>query len=98
MAEEHDKTHRLIFSFPRMIEDLIRVCLGGDWVDHLDFSTLEKVPERLLSPELLRREQDVLWRVASTKEADIGQEAAADLLRRVLYWEEVLERQDFVAG
>ena len=30
----------------------------------LDFSTLEKVPERLLSPELMRREQDVLWRLA----------------------------------
>ncbi len=64
MAEEHDKTHRLIFSFPRMIEDLIRLVLGGQWVERLDFSTLEKVPERLLSPELLRREQDVLWRVA----------------------------------
>jgi len=64
MAEEHDKTHRLIFSFPRMIEDLIRLVLGGEWIKQLDFSTLEKVPERLLSPELLRREQDVLWRVA----------------------------------
>lgn len=64
MAEEHDKTHRLIFAFPRMIEDLIRLCMGGAWVDRLDFSTLEKVPERLLSPELLRREQDVLWRLA----------------------------------
>ncbi len=64
MAEEHDKTHRLIFFFPRMIEDMIRLLLGGDWLERLDFSTLEKVPERLLSPELLRREQDVLWRVA----------------------------------
>lgn len=50
MAEEHDKTHRLIFSFPRMIEDLIRLCLGGAWIDRLDFSTLEKVPERLPEP------------------------------------------------
>ncbi|MCP4449418.1 MAG: Rpn family recombination-promoting nuclease/putative transposase [Myxococcales bacterium] len=64
MAEEHDKTHRLIFFFPRIIADMIRLLLGGDWVERLDFSTLEKVPERLLSPELLRREQDVLWRVA----------------------------------
>ncbi len=64
MAEEHDKTHRLIFSFPRIVADMIRLLLGGKWVKRLDFSTLEKVPERLLSPELLRREQDVLWRVA----------------------------------
>ena len=63
MTEEHDKGHRLLFSFPRMIEDLIRLCLGGDWIERLDFSTLEKVPERLLSKELRRREQDVLWRL-----------------------------------
>ena len=63
MSEEQDKTHRLIFAFPRMIEDLIRLCLGGEWVKRLDFSTLQKVPERLLSPELVRREQDVLWRL-----------------------------------
>ncbi len=64
MAEEHDKTHRLVFSFARMIEDVIRLCLGGAWAERLDFSTLQEVPERLLSRELVRREEDVLWRVA----------------------------------
>ncbi len=63
MAEEQDKTHRLLFHFPRMIQDLIRLCLGGEWVEKLDFETLERVPERLLSKELVRREQDVLWRL-----------------------------------
>ena len=63
MAEEHDKTHRLLFHFPRMIKDLICLCLGGEWVRHLDFDTLERVPERLLSGELVRREQDVFWRL-----------------------------------
>ena len=63
MAEEQDKTHRLLFYFPRMIRDLIRLCLGGEWVERLDFETLERVPERLLSEELVRREQDVIWRL-----------------------------------
>ncbi len=63
MAEEQDKTHRLLFHFPRMIQDLIRLCLGGEWVERLDFETLDRVPERLLSKELVRREQDVLWRL-----------------------------------
>jgi hypothetical protein len=54
MAEEQDKTHRLLFHFPRMIKDLIRLCLGGEWVERLDFDTLERVPERLLSKELVR--------------------------------------------
>ena len=63
MAEEQDKTHRLLFHFPRMIKDLVRLSLGGEWVERLDFNTLERVPERLLSQELVRREQDVLWRI-----------------------------------
>ncbi len=63
MAEEQDKSHRLLFHFPRMIQDLIRLCLGGEWVKSLDFESLERVPERLLSKELVRREQDVLWRL-----------------------------------
>lgn len=69
MAEEQDKTHRLLFYFPRMIKDLIRLCLGGEWVGRLDFETLERVPERLLSKELVRREQDVLWRLKYLPEA-----------------------------
>ena len=63
MAEEQDKTHRLLFHFPRMIKNLMHLCLGGEWVERLDFETLERVPERLLSKELVRREQDVLWRL-----------------------------------
>ena len=63
MAEEQDRTNRLLFHFPRMIKDLIRLCLGGEWIEHLDFDSLERVPERLLSKELVRREQDVLWRL-----------------------------------
>ncbi len=80
MAEEQDKTHRLLFHFPRMIKDLIRLGLGGDWVERLDFETLERVPERLLSKELVRREQDVLWRLrylpgGKTEKADRGEPA-----------------------
>lgn len=63
MTEDHDKSYRLLFSFPRMVEDLIRLFVGGKWLHRLDFSTLEKVSERDVSPELVRREKDLLWRV-----------------------------------
>ena len=63
MAEEQDKGYRLLFSFPRMVEDLIRLFIHGNWIELLDFSTLEKVSERDVSPELLRREKDLLWRL-----------------------------------
>lgn len=63
MGEFHDKGYRLIFSHPEMVADLIRHFIKGDWVRRLDFSTLEKVSERDLSPQLVRREKDLLWRL-----------------------------------
>lgn len=68
VPEEHDKGYRLLFSFPRMVEDLIRLLIGGPWIDDLDFTTLEKVPERSVgSPQMggrsFRREKDLVWRL-----------------------------------
>jgi len=63
MKETQDKGYRLLFAIPRMVEDLIRIFVGDNWVKRLDFSTLEKVSERDVSPELVRREKDLLWRL-----------------------------------
>ena len=63
MSEEQDKSYRQFFSFPRMVEDLIRLFVGRKWRRLLDFDTLEKVSERDVSPELIRREKDLLWRL-----------------------------------
>jgi hypothetical protein len=63
MSEEQDKSYRQFFSFPRMVEDLIRLFVGKKWCRRLDFATLEKVSERDVSPELIRREKDLLWRL-----------------------------------
>ena len=74
MAEEHDKTHRLLFGFPRMIEDLIKLCLPGPWIDHLDFQTLEQVSERFVDADrdMKRREADLVWRLRYRSSLDSG--------------------------
>lgn len=72
MAEDHDKGYRLLFSYPKMVADLLRRFVGGEWLARLDFSTLEKVSERDLSPELVRREKDILWRLRYRGEGDGG--------------------------
>ncbi len=60
MAEESDKTHRLLFGFASMVENLIRLCLPGPWIERFDFSTLEPVSERLLTEEGdVRRDGDL---------------------------------------
>lgn len=68
MTEHHDKSYRLLFSFPEMVEELIRYLVGGQWVERLDFRTLEKVSERSVGSSGVdgspfRREKDLLWRL-----------------------------------
>ena len=70
MAEEIDRGQRLLFSHPRLVEELIRQCIGGSWIECLDFSTLDKVSERDLGPDLSRREKDLLWRLRYRTPAD----------------------------
>ena len=58
-----DPNYKRIFSFPRMVEDLLRGFLPGQWLAELDFSTLDKLPTEYVSDELLKRHGDYVWRV-----------------------------------
>ena len=58
-----DPNYKRLFSFPRMVEDLLRGLLPGDWLDELDFSTLQKLPTEYVSDELLKRHGDCVWRL-----------------------------------
>ena len=64
MHEKHDTSYRLIFSYPQMVEDLLRNFVAEPWVDHLNFPSLEKVSERDVDARLVRREKDLLWRLS----------------------------------
>ena len=59
----HDHGYKLMFSHPAMVEDLLRGFVPGEWVDELDFSTLEKVNASFVSDHLRAREDDLVWRV-----------------------------------
>lgn len=63
--KKHDRSFRLLFAQPRLIEDLIRrfVGRGEIWIDDLDFSTLERVGTAHVSEDLESRDGDVGWRV-----------------------------------
>ena len=58
-----DPNYKRLFSFPRMVEDLLRGFLPGDWLAELDFSTLRKLPTEYVSDELLKRHGDCVWRM-----------------------------------
>ncbi|MEM7588125.1 MAG: Rpn family recombination-promoting nuclease/putative transposase [Acidobacteriota bacterium] len=63
-----DRSHRLLFSHPRTIQDLLRGFIDEPWVEDLDFETLEKLPSDYLSGQLAgefeERISDVVWRVS----------------------------------
>jgi len=46
-----------------MVEELLRGFLTGDWIERLDFSSLERVPSSFVSADLRERHSDVIWRV-----------------------------------
>ena len=59
----HDPVYKLLFSEPRMVEDLLRAFVPDVRTDALDFSTLDKQPTEYVGENLRRRLGDMLWRV-----------------------------------
>ncbi len=60
---DHDHSYKLLFSHPRMVQDLLEGFVHEDWVRQADFSTLERVSGSYVSDDLREREDDVIWRV-----------------------------------
>ncbi len=42
---QHDSDYKLLFSYPHLVECLIRGFVPGSWIERLDFSSLEPVRE-----------------------------------------------------
>ena len=59
----HDAAYKLLFSHPRMVEDLLRGFAAREWSGALDFTTLEKLPAEFVSGDRRQRRGDGLWRV-----------------------------------
>jgi predicted transposase/invertase (TIGR01784 family) len=59
---KHDRSYRLLFSEPRLVEELVRGFFGQQWIERLDFGSLERVNASYVSEDLRNREGDVVWR------------------------------------
>lgn len=60
---QDDLGYRSLFSFPRMVEELVREFVAEPWVEKLDFSTLKRVNASYVSEKLKGREGDLLWKL-----------------------------------
>jgi flagellar biosynthesis/type III secretory pathway protein FliH len=61
---DHDHSYKLLFSHPEMVADLLRGFVREEWVQKLDFSSLERVIGSYVADDLREREDDVIWRVS----------------------------------
>jgi len=59
----HDSSYKKIFSHANMVEDLLTGFVREEWVQELDFSTLEKVSGSYVTDDLRDRADDIVWRV-----------------------------------
>ncbi len=64
----YDKSYKRLFSHPQMVEDLLRDFVKADWIDQLDFSTLEKLNASYVTDDYRDRSDDVVWKVRWTQE------------------------------
>jgi hypothetical protein len=60
---KHDRSYRRLFAKPRLIEELVRGFFGQDWIERLDFSTLERVNASFVSEDQKSREGDMIWKI-----------------------------------
>ena len=59
----HDSGYKLLFSYPFLVESLIRGFVPGKWLDELDFDSLETVSAAHPRENLGVRYDDVVWRL-----------------------------------
>ena len=56
----HDGSYKQFFSHADMVADLLRGFIKQEWVEQLDFSTLERVSGSYISDDLRERADDIV--------------------------------------
>jgi hypothetical protein len=61
MTDFCKRRYKYLFLHANMVEDLLRGFVKEDWVEELDFMTLEKVSGSYVSDDLRDRADDIVW-------------------------------------
>lgn len=59
----HDSGYKLLFSHPRLVQDLITGFVQPDWLNSIDFNTLEPYKASFVTDDLRQRHDDSIWRL-----------------------------------
>ena len=60
---DHDNSYKEMFSHARPVRELLQGFVKEDWVDKLDFKTLERVNSHYTTDDIRSRESDIVWGV-----------------------------------
>lgn len=59
----NDPIYKRLFSFPRMVVDLLRAVGHSGWISDVDFATLERLSAEYVGERWQQRRGDTVWRV-----------------------------------
>jgi len=85
MPQHHDTGYKKLYTFPKMVEDLLVGFVHQDWISELDFTTLEKLNNSYVTDEFRERSDDIIWWVRFRKRWLIGQ-SKNSLMPALLSW------------
>jgi predicted transposase/invertase (TIGR01784 family) len=58
----HDSGYKKLFSNPVLIKQLLISFVSGEWVNGIDFNTLERIDKSFISDEFTERESDLIYK------------------------------------
>jgi predicted transposase YdaD len=61
MKKFNDRGYKMLFSHPRMVEDLFKAFVKEDFVSEIDFSSLKRANNSYVTKDFKDREADILW-------------------------------------
>lgn len=66
----HDSGYKKLFSSPELVRQLLTSFVHEDWVNRIDYSTLQRIDKSFITDEFADRESDLIYK-ASFKEKDL---------------------------
>ena len=65
-----DPIYKRLYAFPAMVEDLLRSLVQEEWIERVDFQTLQKLPSDYVGDDFRQRYGDAAWRVRLREEGE----------------------------
>ena len=63
MANAHDFRYKKLFSYPKMVEELLASFVNEEFISQLDFSTLKQINKSFVTASYIGTESDMIYKI-----------------------------------